>query len=79
MADASDAQFERFLDAMASTLSDRTPAVQGFVRDLQARHAAGVEHGGAGVTAQTLVADLVSILSYFETRLNALEEAVSRC
>lgn len=74
MTDLSDDQFGGFLSTLASALSDQTPAVQGFVRDLQARHDAALQQHGPGVTAKTLVADLVGILSYFETRLNALEE-----
>ncbi|ALS57354.1 hypothetical protein [Rathayibacter toxicus] len=75
--DISDEQFMRFLDMLMTMVGDLTPATQGFIRSLHMRHSASIENGGPGVTAKTLVSELVGILSYFETRLNALEEARS--
>ncbi|QWL29366.1 hypothetical protein [Rathayibacter toxicus] len=77
MVDISDEQFARLLDTLVEVVGDRTPAMQGFIRSLHMRHSASIENGGPGVTAKTLVSELVGILSYFETRLNALEEARS--
>ena len=78
MTDLPDEQFDGFLDTVAAALTDQTPAVQGFVRDLQARHRASRDQGGPGVTTRTLVVDLVGILSFFETRLNELESIERR-
>ncbi|MCW4457633.1 hypothetical protein [Microbacterium sp. MPKO10] len=66
--------FDRFLAQMDAVLGDQTPITKTFVEGLRARQA-HASSGGPGVTVETLVADLVSVLSGIEMRLKALEEA----
>ena len=63
-------QFVEFLDTAEESLGDHSPATRSFVRALQARvRYLDEDDSQPGVTAETLVPDLVSILSYFESRL----------
>lgn len=53
-------------------LNDQTPVTKAFIHTLKTRDSLR-DQGGPGVTAETLVADLVGLISSFELRLRALE------
>ncbi|OYN98349.1 hypothetical protein [Enemella evansiae] len=74
--DITDEQFRRFLDLLMDRLGEPTPSVRMFVGGVRAGHIARSGEGGPGTTAETLVGDLVGILSDFELRIRALEESV---
>lgn len=60
------------LESIDDVMGERTPEVRAFVETLRERDRLLAE-GGMGVTTETLVVDLVGLLSSFELRLAALD------
>ncbi|WP_143052893.1 hypothetical protein [Propionibacterium cyclohexanicum] len=61
------------LKSVEEFMGDQTPSVRAFVRALRIREEARGKNEHPGITIETLWTDLVTILSSFEMRLNALE------
>lgn len=68
-------EFSRFLASAPETFGENLPMTRGFVESLRTRNEQ-LSRGGPGVTAQTLIPDLVSAFSYVEARLAELEKRI---